>query len=155
MMELNKLTLTEVSRLLECSERSIQRYVENDKLKSHGEGKRKFWVWQEVREWDLARERAKVRVIQVNPEEPRETTEATEKALLTRAQRELKEIELAKARGETIAIQDYEEALRKMIVPTRLNLLAISSKLRGQIGNEHADLVQAEIIRALRLLAAE
>ena len=156
----NIITPKELIRRLGVSKMAVSQWSKEDPpIPSTGSGMTRRYNWVSVQAWRDERRCRKCphrNQVSASREEhggTGDTTEATEKTLLVRAQRELKELELARQRRETVSTQDYEAALVAMIVPTRLNLMAIGAKLRGQIGNEAANLVDAEIKRALRLLA--
>lgn len=149
-MNLNKLAQAEVAALLLVEDRTIRNYQkETPPIPSHGSAKRLYYVWEEVLEW---RDRRKYQSLHqaANARGQEAPDEKKERALLWRAQREKAELETAFRRKEALSLDDWEKALADLIVPARVNLLAIAPRLRSTIGHEAANRVEEEIKQALR-----
>lgn len=152
-MDLERLKQPEVAALLLVHERTIRKWHgEEPALPSHGFGKRTYYVWREVLEWRDRKNNAGQEMRKSDDEAP---NEQLERARLTKYQADLKEIEVAIRRKETMSLADYEQAMAEMIGPARINLLAIPARLRPSIGDEASRKVDQEIKRALRSLGGE
>lgn len=78
-------------------------------------------------------------------------SEARKKA----ADAELAEVKLAERRRELVTVSDYRDHLARVFVGLKSQLMAISPRLRAQVGPEVAGKVDAEIRATLEAMARE
>lgn len=84
--------------------------------------------------------------------------EREERTRLLRAEAELKEIELAKQRGQFVAIADVEAEYSNLVHAVRARIMAIPPRLAAEIVGETSRVmvqakIESELKAALRLLA--
>jgi phage terminase Nu1 subunit (DNA packaging protein) len=77
--------------------------------------------------------------------------EREERVRLLRAEADLKEIELAKERGQLVAIQDVEMAMTDLVLTTKARIMAIPPRLAPELGGEASRvMVQAKLEKACK-----
>ena len=149
-MDFNKLNQGEIATLLMVTRQSISSFQkENPPIPRHMETDPPHFRWKEVLIWHDRRIEASVRAVPVR----RRNTEGlcgAERLALAKA--ELAELDLARARKETLTVADYEQAMTDLIVPARQTLLAIEARLRPVLGTENAAKVGQEIHRTLKAM---
>ena len=154
-MNLSKLSQTELAELFLVEPRSIRNYMnEKPPLPSYGKGRNLHFVWDEALDW-RDRRKHKSLLEAVKAKDPEAPIESVERAFLTRALRERKDLENAKLRKEVLSLEDFEKALSDMITPARVNLLGIEPRLRAKIGAAAAALVGAEVRLVLKDLGGD
>ena len=77
-------------------------------------------------------------------------TEQRERLLLLSAERELKELELGRERGEFIALPDFEKMLTDLVVTTKARILAVSQRVSAQLVGLDRPSIEAELNRELK-----
>lgn len=154
-MHLHKLTQNQLSELLIVDVRTIRRCaIEDIPIPSHGTGQGAWFDWAEVLEWRDQRKH-KALYAAAAPKDVEAVSEKLERALLARVQREQAEIVVAQNRKKVVSIEEFERAMADVLVPVRINFLALASRLRPAIGAEAAAKVDVEVRRALRSLGGE
>ena len=77
--------------------------------------------------------------------------EREERVRLLRAEADLKEIELAKERGQLVAIQDVEMEITDLVLTTKARIMAIPHRLAPElVGEQSRVMIQAKIEKACR-----
>jgi phage terminase Nu1 subunit (DNA packaging protein) len=77
-------------------------------------------------------------------------TEQTERLRLLSAEAELKELELARERGEFIALPDLEKMLTDLVTTTKARILAVSQRISGQLVGLDRPSIEAELNKELK-----
>jgi phage terminase Nu1 subunit (DNA packaging protein) len=77
-------------------------------------------------------------------------TEQTERLRLLSAEAELKELELARERGEFAAITDFEKVITELVVTTKARILAIPSRLAPQLVGEDRLKIESRLEKELK-----
>jgi phage terminase Nu1 subunit (DNA packaging protein) len=77
-------------------------------------------------------------------------SERKERIGLLRAERELKELELARERGEFIALNDVEKLYTDLVVMTKTRILAVPSRVAPELVGEPRTVIEARLERALK-----
>lgn len=77
-------------------------------------------------------------------------TERKERTRLLRADAELRELELARERGEVMALVDMEKIMTDLIVMTKARILSVSNRIAPQLVGETRASIEAKIDRALK-----
>jgi len=78
-------------------------------------------------------------------------SEHEERIRLMRADADLKEIELARERGQLVAIPDVEKEMAEMALSVKARVLAVAPRLAPElIGEESRLMIQARIEKSLR-----
>lgn len=68
-----------------------------------------------------------------------------------KADAEMKELELAKARGQLVTIEDVDKALSEMVLTAKTNLMALPSRLTPELlGETNRNAMEAKIDHAVR-----
>jgi phage terminase Nu1 subunit (DNA packaging protein) len=77
--------------------------------------------------------------------------EREERVRLLRADADLREIELAKERGQLVAIQDVEIAMTDLVLTTKARIMAIPPRLAPElVGETSRVMIQAKLERACK-----
>ena len=81
-----------------------------------------------------------------------EVSSMTEERLaLLRADRELREIELAEKRGKLVSIADVEKTLADLVLTTKARIMAIAPRLAADlVGENSRNMIQAKIEKEIR-----
>jgi phage terminase Nu1 subunit (DNA packaging protein) len=77
-------------------------------------------------------------------------TEQHERLRLLSAEAELKELELARERGEFIALPDLEKMLTDLVVTTKARILAVSQRVSAQLVGLDRPSIEAELNKELK-----
>lgn len=77
-------------------------------------------------------------------------TEQRERLRLLSAEAELKELELARERGEFAAITDFEKVITQLVVTTKARILAIPSRLAPQLVGEDRLEIESRLEKELK-----
>jgi hypothetical protein len=77
-------------------------------------------------------------------------SERKERIGLLRAERELKELELARERGEYMALDDVEKTMTDLVVVTRARILTVANRVAPQLVGESQAVIEAKLDRALK-----
>jgi phage terminase Nu1 subunit (DNA packaging protein) len=77
-------------------------------------------------------------------------TEQRERLRLLSAEAELKELELARERGDFIALPDLEKMLTDLVVTTKARILAVGQRVSAQLVGLDRPSIEAEINRELK-----
>lgn len=123
-----KISLAEFAKELDVTARSVQKYCAEGMPYREVRNER-YVVRREAFRWLLERERERGRREARRPPDDAETR-------LKAAQADLKEIELARARGETIPVSLYQERLESF-------LGRFSAVAQGQLARHERDIVAA------------
>jgi len=85
-----------------------------------------------------------------------EVSSMTEERLaLLRADRELREIELAEKRGMLVSILDVEKTLSDLVLTTKARIMAIAPRLAAElVGESSRNMIQAKIEKEIRAALA-
>jgi len=85
-----------------------------------------------------------------------EVSSMTEERLaLLRADRELREIELAEKRGKLVSIADVEKTLADLVLTTKARIMAIAPRLAADlVGESSRNMIQAKIEKEIRAALA-
>jgi phage terminase Nu1 subunit (DNA packaging protein) len=75
--------------------------------------------------------------------------ERKERCRLLRANRELRELELARARGEFMSLIDIEKIMAEFVVMTRVRILAVPNRIAPQLVGEDRVVIEARLDKAL------
>lgn len=138
-----------VAGLLGVSTRQLNNYINLKELPSHGEGRRRTFVWMEVLEWYVGY-RSSMEMGDGNdgsedgdfddstsvsgPKKPEDIRAANLRK--TRAEANLKELQLSRLRGEVITIADAKVRLDRMLGNLRARLLGMAPKLASRLEAE-------------------
>lgn len=150
--EMEALELEDIASLLGVSERMVRNYIKDNKLPCNGDGRGRRFAWPQVREWyvqyriELAGSRGSLGV-SVPPIDDETLDQATLRRV--KAEADLKELQLARERGQVAAVADVERVLSAAVMAVQTQVLAVPSRLATQmLGLEdHA--------RAVAILTAE
>jgi phage terminase Nu1 subunit (DNA packaging protein) len=86
------------------------------------------------------------------------TTERAERLRLVQAEAGLKELELARERGEFAAVADFEKMVTEMIVTTKVRVLALPARISAQLVGEDPvairNCLEKELTESLSTLTA-
>lgn len=160
--EMEALELEDIASLLGVSERMVRNYIKDNNLPCRQDGRKRLFVWNEVREWyvayriDLAGSRGSLAPqIPVNGD-----NESLEEAILrkTKAEADIKELQLAEMRKQVASIEDVEKVLTSANLATKTQIEALPSKLAIQLigiddqGKIHG-IIQRETFQLLTNLA--
>lgn len=162
-----------VAELLGVTVRMLRIYCKDKGLPFHGDPRGRSFRWSEVREWFV-----EYRIAQAqncgnggnatppkppdsDPEAPQEVPQETFKEALTRKTRadaDLKELELAVKRGQVVAIDDVRKTLEGLFTTVKQKILAIPSKLGGRLDgirdrNQRKAILEAECRQVCQELA--
>lgn len=134
--ELEALDLDDVAALLRKTPRMVRNYLKDNKMPFvNGGGGRRF-VWGDVLEW-YVRYRIELEGNDGSrlPELPSEDDESYEEALRRRtiAEANLKELQLARERGQVVAIADVRKSVERVAASLKTAILAMPTKLTGQV----------------------
>jgi phage terminase Nu1 subunit (DNA packaging protein) len=77
-------------------------------------------------------------------------TEARERLRLLSAEAELKELELARERGDFIALPDLEKMMTDLVIATKARVLAVSTRVSGQLVGMDRLTIEAELDKELK-----
>jgi len=77
-------------------------------------------------------------------------TEQRERLRLLSAEAELKELELARERGQFIALPDLEKMLTDLVITTKARILAVSPRVAPQLVGMDRLTIEAELDKELR-----
>jgi phage terminase Nu1 subunit (DNA packaging protein) len=80
----------------------------------------------------------------------RANTERDERLKLLQAEAELKQLELARERGEFAAIADFEKSITEMVVATKARILALPSRLAPQLVGEDRLVIETRLEKELK-----
>jgi len=138
-----------IAHLLGVSKRQLNNYVNLKGLPSEGSGTRRTFVWSEVREW-YVQYRMQMEMGDGNDgseegdfdDETSDSGPAKKEDIRaanlrkTRAEADLKQLQLGKLRGEVISIPDAKVRLDRMMGNLRAKLLAMGPKLASRLEGE-------------------
>jgi phage terminase Nu1 subunit (DNA packaging protein) len=151
-VNLDSLTLSEVSLLLGVSERMVRNYIKDNGLQCVGDGKARRFVGREVVAW-FGSYRVEMDgnggngAPSVSSSEPETIDDATLRK--TKAEADLKELQLARERGQVGSIANMEKRLTSANKVTQTQILAVPSRLAGRL------LGLSDYSRAVAILEAE
>lgn len=126
------LELEDVASLLGVSERMVRNYIKDNNLPCVGDGRGRRFVWADVREWyvqyriQLSGSRGSLGVSVPSADE-----ETLDEAVLrkTKAEADLKELQLARERGQVASVADVEKVLASSTLAIQTQVLAVPSRL--------------------------
>lgn len=132
-MNLASLTIAEAAELFDVDERTVRNWITNNNLPFDGEGKRRRINWQIALPWYVRYRAAEIG----NAGNPRsKDQDETYEAALARktiAEADLKELQLARARGEVASISDMERVVSTSNLAVQTQLLSIPSQAAPEI----------------------
>ena len=136
-MNLASLTIAEAAELFDVDERTVRNWITSNKLAFEGEGKRRRINWRVALPWYVRYRASEIgNAGNGRPSEPDETEVETYEVALarkTRAEADLKELQLARARGEVASIADMERVVSTANLAVQTQLLAIPSQAAPEI----------------------
>ena len=114
----------------------VRNYIKDNGLPCTGDGRGRRFVWADVREWfvkyriELAGSRGNL-----GSQIPVVSEETLEEAILrrTKAEADLKELQLAKERGQVASIADVEKAIAASTIVAQTQILAVPSRLASRL----------------------
>ncbi len=132
------MTAVEVAELLDVTEKTIRNWMNANGLPfKQSSGKGRTIDWSEALRWyiDYRHEEGGRgrKSATLAPTEAQEETYDQSLARKTRAEADLKELQLAKARGEVAAISDVERVLAASNQSIQTQMLAVPSRVAPQI----------------------
>lgn len=132
--EMELLETEDIASLLGVSERMVRNYINDNELPCKGDGRGRRFVWAEVREWYVAY-RISIGGSRGNSASQIQAREDIEAAMLrkTIAEADLKELQLAKERGQVAAIADVERAISAANKAAQTQILAVPSRLATRL----------------------
>jgi excisionase family DNA binding protein len=140
MKNLAEITVTEAAELFGVESRTVRKWVTEKGLPIKGSGKRRFFDWHEALAWYVKYRLEEIGTIGTGtarngPDSPETPEETYDDALArkTRAEADLKELQLARERSEVAAIGDVERALSSANKATQTLILAFPSRLATQL----------------------
>jgi len=86
----------------------------------------------------------------VAPEGSEGDKERTQRIRLLQADADLRELELARERGEYMALDDVEKIYTDLIVVTKARILAVANRVAPQLVGETQTVIEARLERALK-----
>ena len=137
-----------VATLLGVSPRQVNNYINLKGLPSQGEGRRRTFVWGDVREWyvqyRISLEMGDGTDGSLDDETEADTSDGDGKKediraanlRKTKAEADLKQLALSRLRGEVITIGDAKTRLDRMLGNLRAQLLGLAPKLSNRIEGE-------------------
>jgi phage terminase Nu1 subunit (DNA packaging protein) len=132
--EMEVLELEDIASLLGVSERMIRNYIKDNALPCRNDGRKRVFVWDEVREWYVAYRIAKDGSRgSLSTQVPVKEDINAASLRKTVAEADLKELQLAKERGQVAAIDDVERILSAANMATQTQILAVPSRLATQM----------------------
>ena len=150
------LTVVDVAELLGVSDRGVRKWIKEKGLPAKSDPRGFALDWPSVLQWYVDYRLAEnagtsgTRKPGTAPDEPLETMEAA-LARKTRAEADLKELQLARERGEVAAISDVERVLASANKSIQTLMLALPSSLAPQlIGLADRAKIYAVIDRGVR-----
>jgi excisionase family DNA binding protein len=136
-VNLDSLTAVEVAKLLDVTEKTVRNWMNDNGLPSKKVGRGRTVEWREALKWFVAYSGGNDGngVRNPVPEAEPEPAESYDVALArkTRAEADLKELQLAKERGQVAAIGDVERVLAASCRATQTQILAIPSRLATRL----------------------
>jgi phage terminase Nu1 subunit (DNA packaging protein) len=155
-MNLSALSAVELAELFDVSEKTIRNWMNSNGLPFTAAGRGRVVAWPDALKWFVEYRIAEAGSVgkfsknQASTDKP-VATESYEDALgrKTRAEADLKELQLARERGQVAAIADVEKVLSASTLATQTQILAVPSRLSTQmLGIEDQS-------RAVAILTAE
>lgn len=126
----------DVAALLDVSDRQVRNYVKDKGLPSFDDGRGRRFVWSEVLAWYVrfCAEKAGSRGSQED-EEPEVKGETFNEAICrkTVAEADLKELQLARERGQVVAIVDAQRMLANLAKAMQTKILSWPTKMAGRL----------------------
>lgn len=126
----------DVAALLDVSDRQVRNYVKDKGLPSFDDGRGRRFVWAEVLAWYVrfCAERAGSRGSQ-EPAPDADQKESFEAASTrkTIAEADLKELQLARERGQVVAIGDAQRMLANLAKAMQTKILSWPTKMAGRL----------------------
>lgn len=147
------LTQKQLCALFNRDDRTIRNWGKEDPpIPSHGEGKSKFYIWNEAFLWWRDREFASL--IQASKQGEGSTPAiAISEAKEAAAKAELRELEVAEKRKQLVALRDVEARVASRMSQCVIQLRGISNRLRAKFGTEVALAIGKEVERSCVLLS--
>ena len=131
------LTVVETAERLFVTERTVRNWLKGNDLPSSESGKGRMLEWRTTLAWYVGYKAEELGndgngSAPDGNVEPEETYEAA-LSRKTRAEADLKELQLAKARGEVASISDVERILASSNLSIQTQMLAVPSRLASQL----------------------
>lgn len=76
--------------------------------------------------------------------------ERKQRIRLLQAEADLKELELARERGEFVALTDVEKVMTDLVVMTKAQILAVASRVAPELVDEPRTVIEAKLDHALK-----
>lgn len=134
------LTVVEVAELLDVSQKSVRNWMNDKDLPYTDSGRGRTLNWRDTLRWFIAYKIAEsgnggIPNRKSVPELTPAITETYDSALArkTRAEADLKELELATKRGQVVAVADVKNSIAKVSSSLKTAILGMPSKLSGRI----------------------
>lgn len=141
---LEHLTIAQVARLLNLSDRQVYNLVNRAVFAKHGQRKQAYYVWNEVLDGYLADKLAQLR-----PAESKQDADNLAEAELrrTNADAKLKELKAAELEGNLVPVDWVIQTETKMNSAAKTRILGIPSDLARSMPAEHRREVKSKAER--------
>lgn len=132
-----------IAAMLKCTTRRVRQFAEQSIIPREGHG-----------QYDLGKvllamaQRGMGRLEQVTGPEPQGITAEREKHI--RAQREREEFELAKLRGQYVALVDYRKEVGELFMSLREHILSLPGRVAPYLEGETRDAIETRLDQELR-----
>lgn len=134
--ELNALDTEDVAALLGVSARMVRNYVKEKQLPCSDDPRGRRFVWKDVLEW-YVRYRLEADGnggSEADAEEAEEGENFNQACLREKiADADLKELKLARERGETVSVHDAQKLFSNVAKALQTKLLGMPAKMAGQV----------------------
>jgi excisionase family DNA binding protein len=133
---LTALDTDDVAALLDVSDRQVRNYVKDKGLPSFDDGRGRRFVWAEVLAWYVrfCAEKAGSRGSQEQaPEAAQKESFEAASTRKTIAEADLKELQLARERGQVVAIGDAQRMLANLAKAMQTKILSWPTKMAGRL----------------------
>ena len=139
-MNLASLSAVEASQLLGVSEKTVRNWMNKSGLPFSDAGRSRVLDWPSTFRWYLETQvtssgKGGNQAVKSDPVSPPDDSETYEEALTrkTKAEANLKELQLAQRRGQVASIADVEKVLNASVKATQTQVLAVPSRLATRI----------------------
>jgi phage terminase Nu1 subunit (DNA packaging protein) len=134
---LDAMSAVSIAEALGVTKQTVYNWLKNDGLPCSDAGKSKTVRLRDLLDWyAISAKREAVKSVKSTPSDtPAEVDESYEEALCrkTKAEANLKELQLARARGQVASIADVEKVLNASVKATQTQVLAVPSRLATRI----------------------
>jgi hypothetical protein len=100
--------------------------------------------------WYIKFLKNKLRTRRLSSHDVKVNTERDERLKLLSAEAELKQLELARERGQFAAVEDFEKTWTQLVVTTKARILALPSRLAAQLVGEDRLQIESRLDKELK-----